>query len=106
MKFTIDTQKKTLTLLEQTSFKELEAIKKFLGEDWKDWQVSAEKVTVTKTEFVPSRSPYWKDQYFLQAGSQLSVKRSDDYKKYSVNAESIDALSTLTMKSLLSKQLQ
>ena len=37
MKFTVDTTKKILTLLDKVSFKEVEQIKKFIGDDWKEW---------------------------------------------------------------------
>src|ERR1022692_4242674 len=69
MKFTVDTKVKTLTLLEKVSFKELEAIKKFIGEEWKEWNIEAQVITVTNTQYLPSwwynplRPYYFGDAY-------------------------------------------
>lgn len=44
MKFTVDTEKKILTLLEPTTFRELNSIKKFIGEDASSWSIEAKEV--------------------------------------------------------------
>ena len=42
MKFTIDTENKEITLIEDVTFKEIEKIKKFIGKDAKNYTVRTE----------------------------------------------------------------
>lgn len=44
MKFTIETKSKTVTLLEKATFREYEQIKKFIGENWREWSIEPETV--------------------------------------------------------------
>lgn len=59
MKFTVDTKTKTLTLLEKISFKDLNNIKKFIGEDWLQWSLVAEQITVKEKEYIYNHWGYW-----------------------------------------------
>jgi|ERR1700722_3975832 len=54
MKFTIDTEAKKVTLLETISLKEIDKIKKIIGEDWREWEIEQEvKVIGGQTIFIP-----------------------------------------------------
>jgi hypothetical protein len=54
MKFTIDTEAKKVTLLETISLKEIDKIKKIIGEDWREWSIEQEiKVIDGQTIFIP-----------------------------------------------------
>jgi len=68
MKFELDTKAKTLKLLEPIRFKELDALKKFIGEEWKDWTISMRVETKIEREIIrhhdnwpwyPYHGPIW-----------------------------------------------
>lgn len=59
MKFSIDTKAKTITLLEKASFKEVDSLKKFIGENWREWNLESIEVTKVEKEYVNSWWWHW-----------------------------------------------
>lgn len=47
MKFIVDTKTKSVTIIEEITFEELEQIKNFIGDDYKNWKLKSEPATVT-----------------------------------------------------------
>lgn len=62
MKLTIDTENKTITLLQAATFKELKSIRQFIGEDADEWQIISQVVKEQVSSFPnwwPWSLPYW-----------------------------------------------
>lgn len=54
MKFTIDTENKTVTLEENLSLSEIDELKKYLGDNWQEW-----RLVVTKGDGPWAPYPYY-----------------------------------------------
>ena len=52
MKFTVDTKIKTITLIDRVTFKEMDSLKKFIGDNWREWSIEALKVTEVQKEYI------------------------------------------------------
>lgn len=50
MKFSIDTDQKQIIVFDSISFKEIEELKKFIGESWEEYKISVEPRTITIKE--------------------------------------------------------
>lgn len=110
MKFTVDTSKKVLTLLDKVSFKEINQLKKFIGDDWEKWTIEAKEVV---HDVYHSNNYWWwypyhsTVQYYgstpvgttLTSTNAAVFSNDQNGNQYYVNA-SDTALSTLTLKSI------
>jgi hypothetical protein len=53
MKFIVDSENKTILILEKISFKEIEKMKVWLGVDWENWTVDAKERVIEKDNWQP-----------------------------------------------------